>query len=175
MAVQQCLMKVQECLESIATKYSPTPLIDLTNNSKSENTLPSTSVVPKTEPSSKNEYLKKNLAEKEADPLPAIDTSALIPPAEVVEKHPKLITACKIPTLAVKLSKASYFGPTIMKLCTVRGTGSYHALPKTELGKLRSFLYELSYPRLVGTRTDFESLWKSCIESVGQACKQLRK
>ena len=72
MAIQQCLMKVQECLESIATKYSPTPLIDLTNNSKSENTLPSTSVVPKTELSSKNEYLKNILAEKPTHYQPLI-------------------------------------------------------------------------------------------------------
>ena len=62
-----------------------------------------------------------------------------------------------------------------MEMCTVRGTGTFHALPKTELGELRSFLYELCYPRLTGTRVEFENVWKACVEAVGQACKQLRK
>ena len=94
------------------------PLVDLTNDfaSQASNTFPSTaSIIPKKELSPKNEMLKTLLAEKEANPLPAIDKSVLIPPPEVVEKHQKLLTPCKIPTLAVKLSKASYFGPSIME------------------------------------------------------------
>ena len=57
-----------------------------------------------------------------------------------------------------------------MVLCTVRGTGTYHALPEEELSKLRGFLYQLCHPRITGTRTEFENLWKSCTEAIGQSC-----
>ena len=92
-----------------------------------------------------------------------------------MEKYPKLLAPSKIPTLAVRLSKEAYFGKEIMTRCTVRGTGTYHALPDKELNELKMFLLELCHPRLTGTRVEFENLWKACLESVGQACKGLRK
>jgi len=84
-----------------------------------------------------------------------------------VDKHLKLVTTCKISTLAVKQSKASYFGPGIMALCTVQGTGTYLALAKTEFNELRDFLHELCYPRLTGKRIEFKNLCKACIEASG--------
>lgn len=115
-----------------------------------------------------------NLACKENNPLPEIDYASLISPQEVVEKHPKLLKASKIPTLAVKLAREAYFGPSVMKHCTVRGTSGLHALPEKGLCDLKLFLKKLSLPRFVSNNIDFESIWKSCIESIGQACKNYR-
>ena len=72
-------------------------------------------------------------------PLPEIDYEKLSSPEEIVNKHSKLLKVSKIPTLAVKLAKGSFFGNNIMVSCTVRGLGSYHALPQGQLKKLKSF------------------------------------
>ena len=56
--------------------------------------------------------------------------------------------------------------------CTVRGVGSHHALPKAELTKLKKFLFDIALPRLVDRRVQFEEVWKNCVKSIGQACKQ---
>ena len=122
-----------------------------------------------------NALLKTLLADKEDSPLPEFDASKLVEPEVVIEKYPKLMTVSKIPTLAVRLSKEAYFGKDIMALCTVRGTGAYHALPKEELSKLKMFLFHQCHPRLIGTHLDFENTWKASIEAIGQACKSLRK
>lgn len=119
--------------------------------------------------------LKQLQADKEDNLLPDINKSALVTPKEVVEKYPKLMVLSKIPTLAVCLSKEAYFGKDIMALCTVRGTGQYHALPSDELWKLNTFLLQLCHPRIIGTHTEFENSWKACVEAVGQACKALRR
>ena len=95
------------------------------------------------------------LAVKVANPLPTIEKSVLMLPAEVVGIHPKHVTAGKMPTLDIELSKASYFGPSIMQLCVVQGKGRYHALPKIEMSKLRSFIFKLSNPCLRGTRVEY--------------------
>ena len=132
-------------------------------------------VITPTHPSEKaNPFLKKLIIDKEESPLPAINRSALIKPEEVVEKYPKLLTPSKIPTLAVRLSKEAYFGKQIMGLCTVRGTGIYHALPEKELADLKMFLHGQCHPRFMATRMEFENIWRACVESVGQACKSLR-
>ena len=121
-----------------------------------------------------NSFLKKLIIDKEESPLPAINRCALLKPEEVVEKYPKLLTPSKIPTLAVRLSKEAYFGKEIMGLCTVRGTGIYHALPEKDLADLKKFLHGQCYPRFTATRMEFENIWRACVESVGQACKSLR-
>lgn len=114
-------------------------------------------------------------AQKDSKPLPPISRSALVPPQSVVEQNPKLLFASKIPTLSVKLAKESYFTKDIMVLCTVRGVGSFHALPETELQKLRAFLQNVYVSRQIGTKLEFESVWKNCTEAIGQACKALRR
>ena len=58
--------------------------------------------------------------------------------------------------------------------CTVRGTGSLHALPPNDLANMKDFLKKVAMPRIVSSTIEFENLWKSCIESVGQACKDYR-
>ena len=129
---------------------------------------------PKLTSSISNQLLKKILLDKEQNPLPSIDKSTLVQPMEVLEKYPKLICLSKIPTLAVRLSKEAYFGKSIMAKCTVRGTGSYHALPEEELTEIKGFLFGLCHPRMTTTRCEFENTWKSCVDSIGQACKALR-
>ena len=159
---------------------SETTLSDVTNYltiQSTEAASPSSlqASTPSNTSSLKNSFLKKLVADKEENPLPTIDRSALLTPEEVVEKYPKLLTPSKIPTLAVRLSKEAYFGKEIMALCTVRGTGTYHALPDKELAQLKTFLYEQCHPRFTSTRVEFENMWRACIESVGQSCKGLRK
>ena len=85
------------------------------------------------------------------------------------------MTSAKLPTLAVWLSKEAYFGKAIIALCTVRGTGSFHALPGEELSKLKMLLFQQSHPRLIGNRVEFENTWTACVEAIGQACKSLCK
>ena len=75
----------------------------------------------------------------------------------------------------MKLANESFFGKEIMACCTVRGTGQYHALPETELKRLKEFLLKLSVPRMIPTSVEFEIVWKGCTKAVGQACKSLRK
>ena len=92
-----------------------------------------------------------------------------------MEKYPKLVDKMKLTRLAVRLAQEAYFGKEIMALCTVKGNGDFHALPKETLLQLKSFLITLSVPRFFTDRISFESTWKSCIESIGQSCKGLRR
>ena len=41
--------------------------------------------------------------------------------------------------------------------------------------EFKLFSLELSVPWCVPTRLEFEVLWKDCVESIGQACKNLQK
>ncbi|XP_065892247.1 uncharacterized protein [Dysidea avara] len=82
-------------------------------------------------------FLKRLAVQKEEKPLPPINKIQLQQPETVVEKYPKLLNITKIPTLSVRLAKESFFGKEIMKLCTVRGTGSLHPLPVAELTQLK--------------------------------------
>ena len=61
-----------------------------------------------------------------------------------------------------------------MKQCTVRGISGWDALPEKQLANMKQFLLKLALSRFVSNKLDFEMLWKSCIESVGQACKSYR-
>ena len=112
---------------------------------------------------------------KENTALPPIDRTSLISPQAVVDKYPKLLKASKLPMLSIKLAQEAYFGKMLMSFCTFRGIGSYHALPEAEVKKLKEFIKKLTLPGIVSTNVDFELLWKRCIESIGQSCKNLRK
>ena len=106
---------------------------------------------------------------------PPIDYEKLISPQEVVDKYPKLVKKSSISTLAVRLAKEAYFGKVHMSYCTFKGIGSCPGLPGKEVKKMKDFLHKLCVPRVVTTSVDFEKIYKSCVESVGQACKSLRK
>lgn len=87
----------------------PVPLVDLTN-----------SFVEKSPTSPDNKSLLNTiLGKKKVDQLPAINKAELLDPQMVIDKYPKLLVVTKIPALAVRLSKESYFGRSIMALCTV--------------------------------------------------------
>ena len=75
-------------------------------------------------------------------------------------------------TLAVKLAKESFFGKDLMAKCTVKGTREFGPFPEADLLKLKWFLSQL-FPTY--TKHDFEEAWKTCIDSIDQACKGLRK
>ena len=155
------------------------PLVDLTNTTATTD-VPSASISPfNSSPTTVNEQkpfkLLKTLAEKKkSNPLPPIDRTKLLSSKDVVEKYPQFLFCSKLPTLAVKLCKESFFGKAIMSRCTVRGTGQFHALPETTLKEMKLFVMDLCVPRLTPTNIEFEATWKNCIESIGQACKAMR-
>lgn len=154
---------------SSTPKPAPQELVDITN--ATVNSPPTSSSTSTVKPS---QLLKKLIEKKEANPLPTIDRSKLLPPEDVVNKYSQFLYRSKLPTLAVKLCKESFFGKNVMSLCTVKGTGQHHALPETGMKALKLFMTELCVPRHTPTRLEFESSWKSCIEAIGQACKALR-
>jgi len=78
----------------------------------------------------------------------------------------------RVPTLAVKLAKESYFGKRLMRDCTVKGTREQPALHADRLEQLKEFLRNF-FSKMPSH--EFEGLWRQCIDSIGQACKSLRK
>ena len=146
------------------TEHRPQqPLLDLTNSLDDQGST-----------SSDNSILDTLSANKKENPLPPINKAALLKPEDVVEKYTRFLSISKIPTLAVRLAKESYFGKPIMALCTVRAAGKFHALPERELKELKAFMKKLCIPSLTPTQVQFEMVWKNAIESTGQACKSLR-
>ena len=131
------------------------------------------SATPTSETDSVSTGVSPILLSKENHPLPPINKEKLIDPEEVTDKYPYFLKRSKLPRLAVKLARESYFGEDIMARCNVRGLGDCYALPLPVLGELTKFISNLAYPRFVDTRASFEVLWKSCIISIGQACKTL--
>ena len=97
-------------------------------------------------------------------------SSILVHPDEVVEKNINLKTPSKITKLALKLAKESFFGPETMAQCTVAGMRDLDGLPETELCSLKLYLFQL-FPSF--TKQEFEEIWKSCTNSIGQACKNM--
>ena len=97
----------------------------------------------------------------------------LIPAERVVSKFSKMKTESKIGTLAVKLARQSFFGDDVMKRCTVQGVREFPGLPCAELGQLKEAIFNL-FPQYWRNPAEFEPLWSTCVESVGQACKPRR-
>ncbi len=79
-------------------------------------------------------------------------------------------TESKVGTLAVKLARQSFLGDDVMKRCTIQGVREYPGLPSVEL---KQAIYNL-FPQYWRNASEFESVWSTCTESVGQACKRLR-
>ena len=104
----------------ISTSFITTPICT---------TASMTTMTPATSSVTSN-YMSSIMAAKENNPLPLIDLDKMLRPQHVVDKYPKLLTASKLPTLAVCLAKQAYFGKQVMICYTVRGTGKFHALPQ---------------------------------------------
>ena len=97
----------------------------------------------------------------------------LVSAERVVSKYSKMKTESKVGTLAVKLARQSFFGDDVMRRCTVQGVREYSGLPFVELGQLKQTIFKL-FPQYWRNPSEFEGVWSTCVESVGQACKRLR-
>ena len=109
---------------------------------------------------------------------PPLATSATNHPklstaAEVFAKFPKLHSLHKAPTLAVKLARYAFFGEDVMAACMPMGCREYAALPADGLSALKATLLQ-QFPVFWASPVEFEAVWASCVDAIGQACKRLR-
>lgn len=106
-------------------------------------------------------------------PASAIDRTKLVAAAQTLLRYPKLGIESKASILAVKLARESFFGESAMAQCTVMGCGKYPALPPNELNSLKQVMFA-RFPKYWPNPVLFESVWKDCMEAIGQACKRIR-
>ena len=92
---------------------------------------------------------------------------------EVISKYPHLQCTKNASRLAVKLAKEAVFGPNVMAQCTPLGNQLFKALPGDGLLAIKSAVKDAS-PTSRSNPGDFEKTWKTCQNSIGQACKHLR-
>ena len=103
-----------------------------------------------------------------------IDKSQLpLKTAEALKKYHGLLTESKASTLAWKLARDCIFGEKVLKECTPLGNRELPALPQVELGELKKIIFK-QFPQYWRSPSDFENLWKRCIEAIQQGCKRLR-
>ena len=103
-----------------------------------------------------------------------IDKSSFMPPEDVIRRYPKLKGESKAGKLAVKLAKEAFFGNKILVQCTVSGCRDLPALPLAELNELKQRML-MQFPKFWNSPQEFEHVWTSCCESIGQAAKALRR
>ena len=106
-------------------------------------------------------------------PSSAICKDKLSNPAFILSKYPKLCCESKIPTLATKLAREAFFGDNVLACCTVMGCREFSALPIHELTELKQTIFS-QLPQYWSNPIEFEPIWVTCTESIGQACKRLR-
>jgi len=92
---------------------------------------------------------------------------------EVIDDNHKLAKTSKVSTLAVKIAVDAVFGASLMKKCTALGGRDLPGLPRTELFKIKKAIYDL-FPAYWKNLTEYETVWSSCIDAIGQKCKRLR-
>ena len=105
-------------------------------------------------------------------PFSAIDKSKYLSSAAVIVKHLKLTAVSKAPTLAVKLARFAVFGDELLGMCTVMGYHDSIGLPTEELTQLKQIVFN-QYPTYWGNPVEFEQVWASCIEGIGQAIPRI--
>ena len=105
---------------------------------------------------------------------PTVDKEKLKPPEEIVAKNEKLLNKGKISTLAARLAQESFFTREVMSQCTFHGVGTLPALPSEQVKEMKAFLKSIIMPKLTNSLPEFEMIYKSCVEAVGQRCKGLR-
>jgi hypothetical protein len=106
-------------------------------------------------------------------PSSTVPKDCLKNPDDVVRKYSKLRGEAKAGKLAVKLSREAYFGENVLAQCTVNGYRELPALPLAELNDLKQKML-MQFPKYWNSVQEFESLWLSCTEAIGQAAKALR-
>ena len=107
-------------------------------------------------------------------PSSAINKKKLLPPKTVIRNNPSLMCPSKVPTLALKLAKESFFGEEVMGRCTFAGSRDLPALPSAEKQHLKHLLLSL-FPQYWRTPHEFEPVWTACINSIGQGCNHIRR
>ena len=102
-------------------------------------------------------------------PSSAIDKQKLITSTEVIMKCPKLRSLSRIGTLTLKLVREAFFGEEVLSKCTVAGERDLPGLPIEELQQLEKTLLA-QFPKYWKSPQEFEPLWKTSTDSVGQLC-----
>ena len=72
----------------------------------------------------------------------------------------------------MKLAKDAVFGEALMKKCTAMGGRQLPGLPRKELYDIKKGIFDL-FPNYWKNREEFEGVWATCIEAIGQLCKRL--
>ena len=105
-------------------------------------------------------------------PSSEIDKAHLKSAMEVIKCNNKLCVPAKVSTLAVKLARDAFYGDDVLSKCTVAGEREFFALPVEELKELKTLVFQ----QCMGlTSTEFEAVWKDCVQAIGQACKRARE
>ena len=106
-------------------------------------------------------------------PSSAIDRTKLVPAKVVVDRNQKLMCESKVPKLALKLARESFFGEKVMIQCTFGGERELPGLTLRETQLLKNQILTM-FPLYWNSPAEFEPLWTMCTESIGQGCKRLR-
>ena len=92
----------------------------------------------------------------------------------MLEQHHRLKGEKNAGSRAIKLAKDALFGDEVLKLCTPMGNRSLPALPTKELQQHKAIIYQ-QFPQYANPPSEFDELWKTCINAVQQFRKHLRK
>ena len=114
-------------------------------------------------PSKKGNYLSSSM----------INKNELVHSSVIIQKYPAYHTASRIPTLARKLAKNSYFRSAVLEKCTIAGYQDEPALPIKELNDLKLQIFSL-LPQFWANQLEFEQTWTDCTVSIGQLCETYR-
>ena len=106
-------------------------------------------------------------------PSSVIQKHKLKTPEEIIRKYPKLLSESNAGKLAVKLSREAFFGEDVLVRCTVNGFRELPALPVHELNELKKTMLR-QFPKYWNSVQEFEGLWITCSDAIGQAAKALR-
>ena len=91
----------------------------------------------------------------------------------VIAANKKLCVPARASTLAVKLAREAMFGDDVLMQCTVAGErGGYYALPVEEMKRMKIIMMQQLQTL---ASCEFESVWKECLDAIGQACKRARE
>ena len=107
-------------------------------------------------------------------PSSAINKDQLKPASVIIRQYPKLRGDSKAGTLAVKLARQAIFGDDVLAQCTPGGSRDLPALPSDELNILKEEMFD-QFSQYWSNPVEFEVVWGTCVNAVGQACKRLRK
>ena len=81
-----------------------------------------------------------------------------------------LHTVEKVGTLACKLDRVAIFRDNVVKHCAPMESREYPALPFRDLLKPKDIMLQ-RFPVFWNNPTDFEPVWKKCVEAIQQLLK----